>query len=98
MGCRSRLGMGICWGPTCLVLMRYRRWCVGAGHRWRRVWLIQNGFMLPGIGTLAVQSVFNLDVPMIMGTVLFSAFAVVLASLVVDILYRRIDPRVRDAV
>jgi peptide/nickel transport system permease protein len=32
----------------------------------------ENVFALPGIGTLAVQSVFNLDVPMIMGTVLFS--------------------------
>ena len=55
----------------------------------------ENVFALPGIGTLAVQSVFNLDVPMIMGTVLFSATMVVSANLVVDILYRWLDPRIK---
>lgn len=55
----------------------------------------ENVFALPGIGTLAVQSVFNLDVPMIMGTVLFSATIVVTANLVVDLLYRWIDPRIK---
>jgi peptide/nickel transport system permease protein len=57
----------------------------------------ENVFALPGIGTLAVQSVFNLDVPMIMGTVMFSAVLVVGANLVVDILYRWIDPRIKAA-
>jgi len=55
----------------------------------------ENVFALPGIGSLAVQSVFNLDVPMIMGTVLFSALLVISANLVVDVLYRWIDPRIR---
>ena len=45
-----------------------------------------------GIGTLAVQSVFNLDIPVIMGTVLFSATLVVIANLIVDVSYRWIDP------
>jgi peptide/nickel transport system permease protein len=58
----------------------------------------ENVFALPGIGTLAVQSVFNLDVPMIMGTVLFSAFAVVTANLVVDLLYGWIDPRIKSGI
>ncbi len=57
----------------------------------------ENVFALPGIGTLAVQSVFNLDVPMIMGTVLFSAVLVIGANLIVDILYRWIDPRIKAA-
>lgn len=52
-------------------------------------------FALPGVGALAVQAVLNLDVPMIMGTVLFSAALVVLANLVVDLLYGRLDPRLR---
>jgi peptide/nickel transport system permease protein len=55
----------------------------------------ENVFALPGIGTLALQSVFNLDVPMIMGTVLFSAAIVVAANLIVDCLYHWIDPRVK---
>jgi peptide/nickel transport system permease protein len=57
----------------------------------------ENVFALPGIGTLSVQSVFNLDVPMIMGTVLFSAALVVGVNLVVDLLYGWIDPRIKAA-
>ena len=64
--------------------------------------LLGNGFDQPalqgrGFGTLAVQSVFNLDPPMIMGTVLFSAVLVVGANWVVDLLYRWIDPRIKSA-
>ncbi len=59
------------------------------------VLFVENVFALPGIGTLAVQSVFNLDTPMIMGSVLFSAVVVLAANLAVDTLYRWIDPRVK---
>ena len=52
-------------------------------------------FGWPGIGSLAIDSVQNQDVPMIMGTVLFSALMVVVANLLVDVAYRVIDPRVR---
>jgi peptide/nickel transport system permease protein len=59
------------------------------------VMFTENVFALPGIGTLAVQSVFNFDVPVIMGTVLFSAVIVLTANLVVDILYQWMDPRIK---
>ena len=52
-------------------------------------------FGWPGIGSLAIDSVQNLDVPMIMGTVLFAALMVVVANILVDLAYRFIDPRVR---
>ncbi len=52
-------------------------------------------FGWPGIGSLAVDSVTNLDVPMIIGVVLFAALMVVAANILVDIAYRLIDPRVR---
>ena len=55
----------------------------------------ENVFALPGIGTLALQAVFNLDVPMIMGVVLFSAALVVVANILVDFIYQWIDPRIR---
>jgi peptide/nickel transport system permease protein len=60
------------------------------------VLFIENVFALPGIGTLAVQSVFNLDPPVIMGTVMFSATLVVGANWVVDLLYGWIDPRIKS--
>jgi peptide/nickel transport system permease protein len=52
-------------------------------------------FGWPGIGSLAINSLKNHDVPMIMGTVMFSALMVVIAGILVDIAYRVIDPRVR---
>jgi ABC-type dipeptide/oligopeptide/nickel transport system permease component len=52
-------------------------------------------FGWPGIGSLAIDSVQNGDVPMIMGTVLFSALMVVIANILVDVVYRLVDPRVR---
>ncbi len=52
-------------------------------------------FGWPGIGSLAIDSVTNQDIPMIMGTVLFSALMVIGANLIVDVLYRIVDPRIR---
>ncbi|MDP9861203.1 MULTISPECIES: ABC transporter permease [Streptosporangium] len=54
-------------------------------------------FGLPGVGKLTYQALQNLDLPVIMGTVLYAAFFVVLANAVVDVLYARLDPRVRRA-
>lgn len=59
------------------------------------VLFVENVFALPGIGTLALQSVFNLDPPMIMGTVLLSSALVVGANWAVDLTYRWIDPRIK---
>jgi peptide/nickel transport system permease protein len=57
--------------------------------------LTETVFNWPGIGRLAYEAIFNLDIPLIMGTVLFSAFLVVVANLGVDILYAWLDPRIR---
>lgn len=52
-------------------------------------------FSLPGVGTLLTESILGHDLPMVQGIVLFITGAVVLTSLVVDLLYGVIDPRVR---
>jgi len=57
--------------------------------------IIENLFSIPGIGRLFVQGVFQRDYGLIMGTVLFYAFAIALVNLIVDILYGVIDPRIR---
>jgi peptide/nickel transport system permease protein len=57
--------------------------------------LTETVFNWPGLGRLAVEAVFNQDVPLIMGTVLFSAFLVIGANIAVDFLYLLIDPRIR---
>ncbi|MGN6612982.1 MAG: ABC transporter permease [Angustibacter sp.] len=52
-------------------------------------------FALPGLGYLALHSVLESDLPLIMGTVLLAATFIIVANLVVDLLYAVIDPRVR---
>ncbi|NEA67774.1 MULTISPECIES: ABC transporter permease [unclassified Streptomyces] len=54
-------------------------------------------FGLPGVGKLTFDALQNLDLPVIMGTVMYAAFFVVLANALVDILYARLDPRARHA-
>ena len=57
--------------------------------------LTESVFNVPGVGRLAFDSIQNSDLPMIQGTVLFAAFFIVTANLIVDVLYAFIDPRVR---
>lgn len=52
-------------------------------------------FSWPGIGDLAYQSLQNLDVPMVIGTVLFTALCISVLNILVDLLRLAIDPRVR---
>jgi peptide/nickel transport system permease protein len=59
--------------------------------------LTESVFNIPGIGRLAYDSIQHADLPMIQGTVLFGAFFIIVANLLVDLLYAWIDPRVRTA-
>jgi len=57
--------------------------------------LTERVFNIPGIGLLAFDGIQNADLPVIQGTVLFGAFFIVVANLIVDIAYAFLDPRVR---
>jgi peptide/nickel transport system permease protein len=52
-------------------------------------------FSLPGMGSLAVDSVVRSDLPIIAGVTLVSAAFIIFANFVVDLLYAVVDPRVR---
>ena len=54
-------------------------------------------FALPGLGRLAVESIYGRDYPMLEGVVMFSAFAVLFINLVVDVVYSLVDPRIKLA-
>ncbi len=54
-------------------------------------------FGLPGVGALAIQSVATGDLPVILGVVLFAAFFITVANILVDIAYAFLDARVRLA-
>jgi peptide/nickel transport system permease protein len=57
--------------------------------------LTETVFNIQGIGRYAYEAINRFDLPVIQGTVLFGAFFIVSMSLIVDILYAFIDPRVR---
>jgi len=57
--------------------------------------IVEQIFGLPGIGQLAVASVFTRDLPMIQGVVIMSVFVAVLVNLVVDVSYGYFNPKVR---
>jgi peptide/nickel transport system permease protein len=52
-------------------------------------------FIIPGMGRYLVDSVNNLDYPVIQATNLFFAVLIVLANLIVDVSYGYLDPRIR---
>lgn len=56
--------------------------------------LTESVFGWPGIGSQAMQAIATMDVPVIMGTVLFAATVIVLINLLVDVVTLWLDPRV----
>jgi peptide/nickel transport system permease protein len=57
--------------------------------------IIEVIFGRQGVGRLAVQSILQHDIPMVLGTVMIVAFALVITNLIVDIGYAVLDPRIR---
>ena len=56
--------------------------------------LIEAVFNYPGIGLLTYQSVFQKDYPMLQGAFLVITSTVVIANLIADLLYIKLDPRI----
>ena len=57
--------------------------------------VVENVFQIPGLGSLLVQSVLSRDYPVIQGLVFVFGVMVVVFSLLADVAYSLIDPRVR---
>lgn len=56
--------------------------------------VVETVFTIPGLGRYFVQSISNRDYPVIMGTTLFLASFLVGMNLLVDLLYKAVDPRI----
>jgi peptide/nickel transport system permease protein len=54
-------------------------------------------FAWPGIGSLANTAILNRDFPVIQGVALLMGGIAIVVSLVIDIVYLFLDPRIRDA-
>ncbi len=57
--------------------------------------LVEQVFDWPGLGRLAVEAIETVDVPLILGTVIVTAVAVVLSGILIDLVQGLVDPRIR---
>ncbi|MBD2860420.1 ABC transporter permease [Paenibacillus oceani] len=58
--------------------------------------LAEQVFSYPGLGQATVEAGLRGDVPLLLGIVLFSSLFVFAGNLIADLLYRLIDPRIRE--
>lgn len=58
--------------------------------------VIEAVFSWPGIGSLMLDSVMSRNYPVVLGVFVLSAVVVAFANLLVDLLYYRLDPRIRS--
>jgi peptide/nickel transport system permease protein len=57
--------------------------------------VIETLFAVPGMGRLMVDSVFQVDFPVVQGCVLLMATTVLLANFITDLAYGLLDPRIK---
>lgn len=57
--------------------------------------IVETIFALPGMGTLLVNGINGRDYPVVQGTVLLYASLFIFVNLLTDLLYTRVDPRVK---
>lgn len=57
--------------------------------------LVERVFDWPGVGRLAVEAIETVDVPLILGTVIFTAGVVVISGILIDLAQGLADPRIR---
>ncbi|PZM67533.1 ABC transporter permease [Paenibacillus dendritiformis] len=56
--------------------------------------VVEKIFAIPGIGKHFVDSIFNRDYPVIMGTTIFYSVVLVVTLFLIDLSYRIVDPRI----
>ncbi|EHK59183.1 binding-protein-dependent transport systems inner membrane component [Mesorhizobium alhagi CCNWXJ12-2] len=57
--------------------------------------VVESVFGWPGIGQLAWQAIQRIDIPIIMGVTMVSAFAIVIGNLLADLIAPLVDPRIK---
>ncbi|MGI9119509.1 MAG: nickel ABC transporter permease [Acidimicrobiales bacterium] len=57
--------------------------------------IVETVFGWPGIGKFVVDSIFDRDYPVVQGFVVFTGTLFVVVNLLVDVIYVRLDPRIR---
>jgi peptide/nickel transport system permease protein len=57
--------------------------------------MTESVFGIPGLGRVAVKAISDRDMPMLLGSILFTTAIVIAGNLVADIMYAFLDPRIR---
>ena len=57
--------------------------------------IVEKIFTIPGLGNSFISSIVNRDYPLVMGTTIFYAAFLIIMNVVVDIVYKIIDPRIK---
>jgi len=57
--------------------------------------VVEKIFTIPGLGGQFITSITDRDYPLIMGTTIFLAFLIITMNVIVDIVYKIIDPRIQ---
>jgi peptide/nickel transport system permease protein len=55
----------------------------------------ENVFGLPGLGKVAIDSIYAYDLPLVQGVVVFATLSIIVFNLAVDLVYAAVDPRIR---
>ncbi len=76
---------------------RSRRWRASGWTACRRNVLTETVFAWPGIGRLMYEALGSRDYNVVIGVFIVTSAIVILANLLVDLLYRFVDPRTRSA-
>lgn len=57
--------------------------------------VVEKIFTIPGLGSEFISSIVNRDYTLIMGTTIFLAALIIIMNLLVDIVYKLVDPRIK---
>lgn len=57
--------------------------------------VVERIFNIPGLGNKFISSITDRDYPLIMGTTIFLAFLIIVMNMIVDIVYKIVDPRIK---
>lgn len=58
--------------------------------------IVEQVFNIPGLGRILLASIANRDYPVVEAIIMLLAFIIVIINLLVDIVYRKIDPRIAE--
>jgi peptide/nickel transport system permease protein len=66
------------------------------GHIFSGAVLVETVFSLPGLGPLLYESIMRRDYPVILGVLFGAAATTIVANIITDLVYKRMDPRIQS--